>query len=173
VSELPSLTFLGALLAITISLVCSFFLRSDARIHVIRFFDLLNAAAETIIALQYQNHSWMLAAYYIEVSASTAIGIGGAAHWQRRDRALSVQEAARHSLTHLIARGLADYFFSATRIQTPDYRSCSSPGRGVALNVITPRFLVARRSSQAAHMGGLSPQSALSTYIYQHLCSSG
>src|ERR1700689_3770033 len=58
VSELPSLTFIGILLAVTISLVCSFFLRSDARIRVVRFFYLLNAVAETIIAFQYQNHSW-------------------------------------------------------------------------------------------------------------------
>ena len=75
VSELPSLTFIGTLLAITISLVCSLFLRSGARIQVIRCFYLLNAVAETIIAFQYQNHSWMLRAYYIEVSASTAIGL--------------------------------------------------------------------------------------------------
>jgi ATP/ADP translocase len=75
VSELPGLTFLGTLLAITLSLICSLFLRSDARIHVIRLFYVLNAVAEIIIAFQYQNHSWMLRAYYIEVSASTAIGL--------------------------------------------------------------------------------------------------
>jgi ATP/ADP translocase len=75
VSELPSLTFLGTLLAIALSLICSLFLRSNARIHVIRFFYLINAIAETIIAFQYQTHSWMLRAYYIEVSASTAIGL--------------------------------------------------------------------------------------------------
>jgi hypothetical protein len=75
VSELPGLTFLGTLLAITLSLICSSFLRSDARIHVIRFFYVLNAVAEIIIAFQYQTHSWMLRAYYIEVSASTAIGL--------------------------------------------------------------------------------------------------
>jgi len=75
VSELPGLTFLGTLLAITLSLICSFFLRSNARIHVIRCFYLLNAIAEIIIAVQCQSHSWMLRAYYIEVSASTAIGL--------------------------------------------------------------------------------------------------
>jgi ATP/ADP translocase len=75
VTELPALTFLGTLLAITLSLICSLFLRSDARIHVIRFFYVLNAVAEIIIAFQYQPHSWMLRAYYIEVSASTAIGL--------------------------------------------------------------------------------------------------
>jgi ATP/ADP translocase len=75
VSELPSLTFLGTLLAIALSLICSLFLRSNARINVIRFFYLLNAAAELMIAFQYQTHSWMLRAYYIEVSASTAIGL--------------------------------------------------------------------------------------------------
>jgi ATP/ADP translocase len=75
VSELPDLTFLGTLLAITLSLICSLFLRSSARIHIIRFFYLINAVAETIIAFQYQTHSWMLRAYYIEVSASTAIGL--------------------------------------------------------------------------------------------------
>jgi hypothetical protein len=75
VSELPGLTFLGTLLAITLSLICSLFLRSDARIHVIRFFYVLNAVAEIVIAFQYQIHSWMLRAYYIEVSASTAIGL--------------------------------------------------------------------------------------------------
>jgi hypothetical protein len=75
VSELPDLTFLGTLLAITLSLICSLFLRSNARIHVIRFFYVINAVAELIIAFQYQSHSWMLRAYYIEVSASTAIGL--------------------------------------------------------------------------------------------------
>src|SRR6202000_260056 len=75
VSELPGLTFLGTLLAITLSLICSLFLRSDARIHVIRFFYVLNAVAEIIIAFQYESHSWMLRAYYIEVAASTAIGL--------------------------------------------------------------------------------------------------
>jgi hypothetical protein len=75
VSELPGLTFLGTLLAITLSLICSLFLRSNGRIHVIRFFYVLNAVAEIIIAFQYQTHSWMLRAYYIEVSASTAIGL--------------------------------------------------------------------------------------------------
>ena len=75
VSDLPGLTFLGTLLAITLSLICSFFLRSDARIHVVRSFYLLNAIAEIIIAFQYRSHSWMLSAYYIEVSASTAIGL--------------------------------------------------------------------------------------------------
>jgi hypothetical protein len=75
VSELPGLTFLGTLLAISLSLICSLFLRSSARIHVVRFFYVLNAVAEIIIAFQYQTHSWMLRAYYIEVSASTAIGL--------------------------------------------------------------------------------------------------
>jgi ATP/ADP translocase len=75
VSELPGLTFIGTLLAITLSLVCSLFLRSDARIRVIRFFYALNAVAEFMFAFLYQNHSWMLRAYYIEVSASTAIGL--------------------------------------------------------------------------------------------------
>jgi hypothetical protein len=75
VSQLPGLTFLGTLLAISLSLICSLFLRSNAKIHVIRFFYLLNAVAEIIIAFQYQTHSWMLRAYYIEVSASTAIGL--------------------------------------------------------------------------------------------------
>jgi hypothetical protein len=75
VSELPGLTFLGTLLAITLSLICSLFLRSNARIHVVRFFYVLSAVTEIIIAFRYQTHSWMLRAYYIEVSASTAIGL--------------------------------------------------------------------------------------------------
>ena len=75
VDALPSLTFLGTLLAITLSLICSLFLRSNARIYVIRLFYLINAVAEIVIAFQYQTHSWMLRAFYIEVSASTAIGL--------------------------------------------------------------------------------------------------
>jgi len=35
----------------------------------------LNAVAEITIAFQYHNHSWMLRANYIELSASTAIGL--------------------------------------------------------------------------------------------------
>src|SRR5262249_299372 len=69
------LTVLGTFLAITMSLVCSLFLRSDARIHAVRTFYLLNAIVETIIALLYHSHPWMLRAFYIEVSASTAIGL--------------------------------------------------------------------------------------------------
>lgn len=75
ISELPSLTVLGTFVAITMSLVCSIFLRSEARIHVVRAFYVLNAIAEAIIAFNFQNHPWMLRAYYIEVSASTAIGL--------------------------------------------------------------------------------------------------
>src|ERR1700761_6087542 len=75
VSELPGLTVLGTLLAITLSLVCTFFLRSSARIQAIRIFYLVNAAVEVLIAFRYQAHSWMFEAYYIEVSASTAIGL--------------------------------------------------------------------------------------------------
>ena len=75
VSELPGLTFLGTLLAITLSLICS--CSCDRRPNSCRSVSstLLNAVAEIIIAIQYQNHSWMLRAYYIEVSASTAIGL--------------------------------------------------------------------------------------------------
>src|SRR5690348_15982552 len=69
VSELPGLTVLGTLLAITMSLVFSLFLRSDARIYVIRVFYMLNAVVEMIIAVRFQTHTWMLRAYYIEVSA--------------------------------------------------------------------------------------------------------
>jgi ATP/ADP translocase len=75
ISELPGLTVLGTLLAITISLVCSLFLRSDARIHAVRIFYLVNAIAEATIALQFHAHIWMPWAFYIEVSASTAIGL--------------------------------------------------------------------------------------------------
>ena len=75
VSELPGLTVIGTFLAITLSLLCSLFLRSSARVHVVRFFYLLNAIAEIVIAFKYQNHLWMFRAYYIEVSASTAIGL--------------------------------------------------------------------------------------------------
>ena len=75
ISELPGLTVLGTFLAITMSLVCSLFLRSDARIHAVRTFYLLNAIVEAIIALLYHSHPWMLRAFYIEVSASTAIGL--------------------------------------------------------------------------------------------------
>jgi hypothetical protein len=75
VDQLPGLTALGTLLAISLSLICSFFLRSSARLHAIRCFYLLNAIAEVVIAFQYQSHSWMYAAYYIEVSAFTAIGL--------------------------------------------------------------------------------------------------
>jgi len=75
VSELPWLTVLGTLLAITLSLICTFFLRSSARIQAIRIFYLVNAVVEVLIALRYQAHTWMFEAYYIEVSASTAIGL--------------------------------------------------------------------------------------------------
>ena len=34
------------------------------------------------------------------------------------------------------------YFFAATRIDTPDQRSCPNPGGGVAFKGITPTFFV-------------------------------
>ena len=37
----------------------------------------------------------------------------------------------------------SDHFFAATRRQMPDHLSCPSPGGGVALKGITPRFLAA------------------------------
>jgi ATP/ADP translocase len=75
VSRLPGLTVLGTLLAITLSLILSFFLRSEHRIHVIRTFYGLNAIFDAIFALGYKAHPWMYSGYYIEVSASTAIGL--------------------------------------------------------------------------------------------------
>jgi ATP/ADP translocase len=75
VSALPSLTFIGTLLAITISLALSFFLRTDQRIRVIRAFYGINALVETILAFGYTAHPWMYRGYYVEVSASTALGL--------------------------------------------------------------------------------------------------
>jgi hypothetical protein len=40
------------------------------------------------------------------------------------------------------SRSRTGYFFSATRMHTPDQRSCPNPGGGVALRGITPTFFV-------------------------------
>ena len=38
------------------------------------------------------------------------------------------------------SRGRTGYFCSATRMHTPDQRSCPNPGGGVALRDMTPTF---------------------------------
>jgi hypothetical protein len=75
VAQLPNLTIIGTLLAITCSLTLSFFLRSDRRIQVIRLVYLLNAVVEGIFAFGYKNHPWMYSGYFIEVAASTTLGL--------------------------------------------------------------------------------------------------
>jgi hypothetical protein len=75
VTALPGLTFVGTLLAITISLTLSFFFRTEHRIRVIRAFYAINAVFELVFALGYKAHPWMYSGYYIEVSASTALGL--------------------------------------------------------------------------------------------------
>jgi ATP/ADP translocase len=75
VAKLPGLTVVGTLLAISLSLILSFFLRSEQRIHVIRAFYGLNLVFDLIFSFGYQAHPWMYSGYYIEVSASTAIGL--------------------------------------------------------------------------------------------------
>jgi hypothetical protein len=75
VDSLPSLTALGTLLAIVLSLLLSFLVRTRERIAVVRCLFVLNAAVEVWMALSYRNHPWIYSAYYIEVSASTALGI--------------------------------------------------------------------------------------------------
>ena len=75
VAALPGLTFLGTLLAITLSLTLSFFFRTELRIRVIRVFYCINAISETSFAFGYKAHPWMYSGYYIEVSASTALGL--------------------------------------------------------------------------------------------------
>jgi hypothetical protein len=75
VAALPGLTFVGTLLAITISLTLSFFFRTELRIRVIRVFYAINAIFEVVFAFGYKAHPWMYSGYYIEVSASTALGL--------------------------------------------------------------------------------------------------
>jgi hypothetical protein len=75
VSNLPGLTVLGTLLAISLSLLLSFFVRSSQRIVIIRLLFALLGLAELWMAWGYQSHSWIYSAYYIQVSASTALGL--------------------------------------------------------------------------------------------------
>lgn len=73
--DLPKLTAGGTLLAITLSLLLSFFIRTRERVGVVRVLYLCNAITETLMAIFYVGHSWIYSAYYIEVSASTALGL--------------------------------------------------------------------------------------------------
>ncbi|MFT4111619.1 hypothetical protein [Silvibacterium sp.] len=75
VSSLPGLTVAGTLLAITLSLLLSFFVRTQERTTVVRTMYGINAVAELLMGLFYRGHSWIYSAYYIEVSASTALGL--------------------------------------------------------------------------------------------------
>jgi len=75
VKSLPELTVLGTLLAITLSLVISFFERTRERIVVVRCVYAVNGSVEILMALAYRTHQWLYSAYYIEVSASTALGL--------------------------------------------------------------------------------------------------
>jgi hypothetical protein len=75
VDSLPSLTVLGTLLAIALSLLLSFLVRTQERITVVRCLFVINAVVEVLMGLGYRDHPWIYSAYYIEVSASTALGI--------------------------------------------------------------------------------------------------
>jgi hypothetical protein len=75
VDSLPSLTVLGTLLAIALSLLLSFLVRTRERIVVVRCLFAINAIVEVLMALGYQTQPWIYSAYYIEVSASTALGL--------------------------------------------------------------------------------------------------
>jgi hypothetical protein len=75
ISSLPGLTVLGTLLAISLSLLLSFFVRSSQRIVVIRLLFALLGLVELWMAWGYQSHPWIYGAYYMQVSASTALGL--------------------------------------------------------------------------------------------------
>src|ERR1700761_19722 len=72
VDSLPGLTVMGTLLAIALSLLLSFLVRTRERIVVVRCLFAINAVVEVLMALGYKTQPWIYSAYYIEVSASTA-----------------------------------------------------------------------------------------------------
>src|SRR5262245_29470192 len=62
--SLPALTVLGTLLAITLSLLLSFFIRTRERIVVVRCLYAINAGVEILLAFGYRTHEWFYNAYY-------------------------------------------------------------------------------------------------------------
>ncbi len=75
VDHLPSLTLCGTGVAIGLSMLLPLVMRWNRRIHIIRSVYLLNGLIEFGLAFSESHHDWVYKTYYIEVSASTAIGV--------------------------------------------------------------------------------------------------
>ena len=75
VSRLPTLTLYGTAVAICLSVALPLVMRWEQRIHIIRAFYFLNGLVEVGLAFAAIHHHFVYQAYYIEVSASTAIGV--------------------------------------------------------------------------------------------------
>ncbi len=75
VDRLPSLTLYGTGVAIGLSVLLPLVMRWNKRIHIIRGAYLINGLIEFALAFAESRHPWVYKTYYIEVSASTAIGV--------------------------------------------------------------------------------------------------
>ncbi len=75
ISHLPKLTLYGTCAAVGLSVFLPLVMHWNRRIHIIRAAYLLNGIIELGLAFAAAHHPWVYEAYYIEVSASTAIGV--------------------------------------------------------------------------------------------------
>jgi hypothetical protein len=75
IQSLPSLTLWGTFLSITVSLMVSFLLRSKHRARTACTIYAINALIELLFALSYRRFASSYSLFFIEVSASTIVGL--------------------------------------------------------------------------------------------------
>jgi len=75
IQSLPSLTVWSTVIAAAVSLLVSSLLRSERRAQIVRRLYAVNAVIEVLFSLGYRRLTWLYSVYYIEVGASTAIGL--------------------------------------------------------------------------------------------------
>jgi ATP/ADP translocase len=75
IQSLPYLTLWGTLLSIIVSLTVSNLLRSKQRARTARAIYAINAVIELLFSLAYHRFPWLYSLFFIEVSASTIVGL--------------------------------------------------------------------------------------------------
>jgi ATP/ADP translocase len=75
IQSLPSLTLWGTLVSIIVSLAVSALLRSEHRAPTARAIYASNSLIELLFALAYRRFAWLYSLFFIDVSASTIVGL--------------------------------------------------------------------------------------------------
>jgi ATP/ADP translocase len=75
IGSLPSLTLWSTLVSVIVSIAVSSLLRSTQRARSARVLYAVNALIEVLFSLVYKRQPWLYSLYFIDVSASTVVGL--------------------------------------------------------------------------------------------------